>query len=355
MYIKKYLLLSILPLFLLANPIVGKWEINATQTKESISKLSIDEDTKSMLFLLAIKGFSSINCFKNKTCVLEVNDRDSCLGKFNWKKNKNSYLLTAYKEKLCKDNFSSLKDNTKITIDKDKLIVLQEGKFGNFSYIYSKKVSDEHIKPDKISLVYIKYNKVYKSKAMETYTAGADSSRETYFYLVFTEKNKFYSLATTQSNISSVDDVKRIIEKETIKSNLSAKELLEQLKNIPYTSDKKAIHIISILEGSFDPNKDGISSYSFNSYFKRSDIQYKGVGGIKWKPARRCHQITFKANEILSCDNGIEYTLLNQTNTIKNTPFNVENSTSNKDFETKHKKEEERLEKELQDAIKNVM
>jgi len=154
----------------------------------------------------------------------------------------------------------------------------------------------------------IKYNSMYKSEAVDTYTVSTTSLLATYFYIFFTDKDKYTSLATTQSDISSIDELKNILKKETEIDKLPP---LEQLKLVPSSSDKSAIRILSRTNGTFRSNKNGIMGV-FNTYYKESDISFSN-GGVQWKPPRTCNQITFTKNDTLMCDNGIEYTLLNKS------------------------------------------
>jgi len=313
MFIKKYLLLCILPLFLSGESIVGKWEINSKRTEQSIDKLSLDENQKKLFMFLSSAGFKSIECFSNKTCIQNaVTNINSCMGNFQWEKNNNDYILTPYTDKSC-PNTASISKKTKVTIQNNNLNFLMANGPDSFSFIYTKTDATPSKKPLN-NLIHIKYNKVYKSKVVDTYLPF--SLLPTYFYLVFTDKNNFYSLATTQSDISSTKKIKDLIHKQSDKFKESAKEQLKRLKEMPYTNGTSSIQTISTLVGKFSPNKDGISG-SFNTYHKKSDFSEIHDGknnAIEGKPSRRCTQITFMPNDILSCNNGIKYTLLDKNN-----------------------------------------
>lgn len=368
MFIKKYLLFCVLPLLLSGETIVGKWEIDAIKTEQSIDKLSIDDNGKKLLMFMSLAGLKSIECFEDKTCIQNsLTVIDSCMGHFHWKKNNNNYYtLTPYTDKLCPD-ITSKNKKTKITINHTKLNFIMKNESESFSFIYSK-IQSIPSKQSLNPLTNIQYNKIYKSKAVDTYSASTALST-TYFYLVFTDKTNFYSLSTTQSNISSINEMKNIIQKKSEKlkesENESAREQLERLKNMPYSSDKNlnAIQVFSIRNGKFTPNKHGIRS-DFNSYHKESDIKYtndEGGFGIEWEVARKCEQITFMPNNTLNCDNGIQYTLLNKSPVIENASIknkiqkNTNTPIVNIDSEAVKRREKEKLEKEFQDAIKDVM
>ncbi len=315
MFIKKYVLLCIIPLFLSGEAIVGKWEINPKKTEQSIDKLSIEEKGKKLLLFISSAGFKSIECFKDKTCVQNaINDTNSCRGHFHWKKDKQNYILSPYVDKLCPKTIKKKEKNI-ITITNNQLHLLLKNNKGTISFIYDKTSSTPSKKPLN-TLRSIQYNKIYKSNITDTFNGSTFSLLPTYFYIFFTNKNNFYSLVTTQSNITTTNEIKKIIQKKSDEWKLSPKEQLEELKNMPSSSDKNAIRIFSTTEGEFTPNKNGISGV-FNQYFKASDVSQihdKRNSGIKWKPARRCTQITFLPNDTLSCNNEIKYTLLNKNN-----------------------------------------
>jgi len=363
MFIKKYLLLFILPLLLSGESIVGKWEMNAQKTEQSIAKLSIKEDFKKILILLSSKGFRLLECYKDKTCIQNtITNIDICMGHFHWEQNNNNYTLTPYTNKLCPDAILGEDKKVKITIANNKLkFPIQESSY----FIYNKISSTTSKKPLNY-LTKIKYNKIYKSKAVDTYDISSSSTVPTYFYLFFTNKNNFHSVVTTQSNISSIDELRNIIQKKSEESKLSAKEQLNKLKNMPYTDDNDIIAFTNIYDGTFNSNKNGISGY-FNGYNKISDVKTssdKNSFGFSFKVSfkdRICEQITFMPNNILSCNNGVKYTLLDKNSPVEKQTIQkasrpiTKGYTANIDIEAKRREENGKSEKELQDAINDVM
>jgi len=364
MFIKKYLLLCILPLFLSGESIVGKWEINTQKTEQSIAKLSINENLKKFLILLSSKGYRLLECYEDKTCIQNtITDIDTCMGHFHWEQNNNDYILTPYTDKLCPSPTSTKK--VKITINGNKLKLLMGNGDTSSSFIYNKISSITSKKPLNY-FAKIQYNKIYKSKAIGTYVISRGSTVPTYFYLFFSNKNKFNSVVTTRSNISSIDKLKKIIqiqsEEHEKESKLLAKEQLNKLKNMPYTHDTDIIEFTDISSGSFDSNNNGISGY-FNRYHKESDVKNlsdKNGFGFSFKD-RICKQIIFMSNNTLSCDNGIQYTLLDKSSpikkqtTLKAPTFITKGHTEVIDIEAEKREENEKAEQELQDAIKDVM
>jgi len=298
------LLLSITNLF--AHSLIGTWSIDKTKTKVSLTTASSNANERMFIEKLIFNSMKSLECAENHTCIMnEFHNITPKLGKFTWKSDGNNYILLRDKNQFIIQhiNASSIK------------LILTDMTKNKLELYYNKTDATPSKKPSN-NLIHIKYNKVYKSKVVDTYLPF--SLLSTYFYLVFTDKNKFYSLATTQSDISSTKKIKDLIHKQSDKFKESAKEQLKRLKEMPYTNDTSSIQTISALVGKFSPNKDGIAG-NFNTYHKKSDFSKIHNGkshGIEGKPSRRCTQITFMPNDILSCNNGIEYTLLNTNSTI---------------------------------------
>lgn len=364
MFIKKYLLLSFIPLLLSGEPIAGKWKIDAEKTKQTISKLSIGDRAKQLLLLLSSAGYKSLECFENKICIFEVNDIDSCLGKFHWKKEGNDYLLTTYKDKLCKYAPSLIAgiDNPKVIITGNQLELLHEASPKNYSFFYQKLSSYQPQAIKNISLENIQYDVIYKSKAIDTYLAFSDSSLPTYFYLVFTDKDRYYGVGTTQNNITTIKEIKDIFKKKEEENKLSPKESLERLKNIPdnLAGIKNEISIRCLIKGSLTPNKNGISGL-FNFYQKESDIHVIR-GGFKSDAPRKCTQITFKSRNKLSCNNGVEYTLLDtvsahqsKKSTLSKPTAHANENIVNIDIQAKNIEKKRKLEEEYLKAIQEMM
>jgi len=364
MFIKKYLLLLIFPLFLSAESIVGKWEINAQDTEQSIRKLSINENLKQFLLLLSSKGFKFLECYEDKTCIQNsLTDIDSCMGHFQWEQNNNNYILTPYTDKLCPNAISTKK--LKITTDSNELKLLM-GNGDKSSYFIYNKISSTTSKKPLNYLTKIQYNKIYKSKAIGTYVISRGSTVPTYFYLFFSDKNKFNSVVTTQSNISSIDKLKKIIhiksEEYKKEFKMSLEDWKNKVKNMPYTHDTDVIEFTDTSSGSFDSNKNGIFGY-FNSYHKESDVKNisdKNGFGFSFKD-RICEQITFKPNNMLSCNNGIQYTLLDKSSSVEKQTVQkasasiIKEHIENIDIETEKHEVNKKMDKELQDAIQDVM
>ena len=346
--------MCILPLLLSGESIVGKWKIDTTKTEQSIDKLSMDENQKKVFIFLSSAGFKSIECFSDKTCIQNaITNIDSCMGNFLWEKNNNDYILTPHTVKLCPDT-ASISKKTKVTIKDNNLNFLMVNGSDSFSFIYTKTDSTPSKKQPFNNLSNIQYDKIYKSNATDTFDLSTSSLLPTYFYLFFTDKNKFYSLVTTQSDISSINEIKNIIQKESDEFKLSAKEQLEQLKNMPYSHDTNTIRIFSTTVGAFHPNIHGIRGF-FNSYSKESNISQIDGGGTRYT-YRKCEQITLMVDNTLSCDNSIKYTLLDEdTSYITNKVTTDKNQIVDIDIKAEKAAEKQKANDAYLEAIKEML